>query len=129
MIRRVLPWLPAAAWAGVIFYLSSQPAVPTPSIPYVDKAAHFGAFALLGGLLAFAADRARLPMVAAVVLGLLYGVSDEVHQMYVPGRSPDPLDWCADAAGVLAAVLLYIRWRSRRAAPRAAAAAVPISNA
>jgi VanZ family protein len=123
-MRRVLPWLPAVAWAGVIFYLSSRPTLPVePRFPHFDKAAHFGAYAVLGALLAFGADRTRVPLAVAIVLGVAYGASDEVHQMFVPGRSPDVLDWAADAAGVLAACLLYTRWRSRRAAARAAAGA------
>jgi VanZ family protein len=118
-MRRLLPWLPAAAWAGVIFYLSSQPTVPAPEIPNVDKVAHFGAYAVLGALLAFAVHRSRVSVLVAVALGVLYGLSDEVHQMYVPGRSPDVLDWAADAAGVITACYLYTRWRSRRAAAAA----------
>ena len=56
----------------------------------------------------------------AAVLGVLYGATDEIHQMYVPGRSPDVLDWFADAAGVAAACFLYTRWRcaARAARPR-----------
>lgn len=118
MTRRPAAWLPAMAWAGVIFHLSSQPTVPAPSIPGVDKALHFGAYAVLGWLLAFAADRSRLPLAVAVGLGLLYGITDEIHQMYVPGRSPDLLDWVADAAGVAAATFLYARRLARRAAAR-----------
>ena len=121
MSRRPLAWLPATAWAGLIFWLSSLPTVPAPEVPYIDKVAHFGAYAVLGALLAFAADRSRTPLAAAVLLGVLYGASDEVHQMFVPGRSADVLDWCADAAGVLAAVYLYTLWRLRRAGPRDAA--------
>ena len=121
-MRRLLPWLPAAAWAATIFWLSSRPTLPLgPEIPHLDKAAHFCAYALLGALLAFAVDRSRLPVSAAVALGLLYGASDELHQMYVPGRAPDVLDWAADAAGVAAACFLYTRWRSRRAAAHPAA--------
>lgn len=120
-MRRALPWLPAVAWAGLIYGLSSRSTVPGPEVPYFDKVAHFGAYAVLGALLAFAAHRSRAPLAVAVVLGLLYGASDEVHQMFVPGRSPDVLDWAADAAGVLTACFLYTRWRSRRAAAHAAA--------
>jgi VanZ family protein len=120
-MRRVLPWLPALAWAAAIYALSSQPRVPAPDIANFDKVAHFGAYGLLGVLLAFAAERSRLPLLAAVVLGVLYGASDEIHQMYVPGRSPDVLDWAADAAGVVTACFLYTRWRSRRAAALSAA--------
>jgi VanZ family protein len=120
-MRRVLPWLPAVAWAATIYWLSSRPTVPAPEIPNVDKLAHFGAYAVLGALLAFAAHRTRTPLVVAILLGVLYGASDEIHQMYVPGRSPDVLDWAADAAGVITACYLYTRWRSRRAAAERAA--------
>jgi VanZ family protein len=116
VIRRLLYWLPAAAWAATLYFVSSQPTVPAPDVPNFDKMAHFGAYAVLGALLAFAAHRSRAPLALAVVIGVLYGASDEIHQMYVPGRSPDALDWAADAAGVITACYLYTRWRSRRAA-------------
>lgn len=119
-MRRLLPWLPAAAWAATIYLLSSQPRLPGPEIPNFDKVAHFGAYAILGALLAFAAHRSRVSVLVAVAVGVLYGASDEVHQMFVPGRSPDVLDWAADAAGVVTACYLYTRWRSRRAAHPAA---------
>ena len=119
-MRRVLPWTPAVLWAGVIFWLSSRPTLPGPDVPHLDKAAHFGAYAVLGALLAFATDRRGLPLALAAALGVLYGALDEVHQMYVPGRSPDPLDWAADTAGVAAACVLYSLWRSRRAPARTA---------
>jgi VanZ family protein len=116
--RRVLAWIPAVAWALVIFNLSAAPTLPSPEILGFDKVAHFGAYGLLGVLLAFATDRSRLPIAVAAVLGVAYGATDEIHQMFVPGRSPDVLDWCADAAGVLAACYLYTRWRLRRRVPR-----------
>jgi len=118
---RLRAWLPAAAWAVTIFWLSSRSTIPGPKIPHLDKAAHFGAYAVLGALLAFAADRSRWPLAVAVALGVLYGASDEIHQMYVPGRSPDVLDWAADAAGVAAGCFLYTRWRLRRTAAHPAA--------
>jgi VanZ family protein len=120
-MRRALPWLPALAWAATIFYLSSRPTLPAPDVRHLDKVLHFGAYGLLGLLLAFGADRSRLPLLAALVIGVLYGASDEIHQMYVPGRSPDLLDWAADAAGVATACFLYHRWRSRRPAALTAA--------
>jgi VanZ family protein len=122
-MRPALSWILAAAWAGVIFWLSSRPTLPGPELPYFDKVAHFGAYAVLGALLAFATDRSRVSIVLALALGVLYGASDEIHQMYVPGRSPDVLDWAADAAGVATACILYTRWRSRRAAAQSAAGA------
>jgi VanZ family protein len=120
-MSRVMAWLPAVAWAVLIFSLSAQPALPAPEVPYLDKVAHFGAYAVLGACLAFAVHRSSLPMGLAVFLGAAYGASDEIHQMFVPGRSPDVFDWVADAAGVAASVYLYSRWRVRRGAPAGAA--------
>ena len=125
-MRRSWAWLPAAAWAGVIFYLSSRSRIPGPDVSGIDKVAHFGAYALLLWLLAYATERSRLPLALAVVLALLYGVSDELHQMFVPGRSPDVLDWFADAAGIAAATFLYVR---RRAGRTAAGAGAPLPSA
>jgi VanZ family protein len=120
---RALAWLPALAWAAVIFYLSHQPTLPAPELPNVDKVAHFGAYAVLGVCLAYAVHASSLPPMLSFVLGAAYGASDEFHQMFVPGRSPELLDWVADAAGVAAATYLFSRWRMRRGAPAGASAA------
>ncbi len=111
-MKRLLPWAPALAWAALLFVLSSRPSLPSPGVQHFDKAAHFGAYAVLGAFLAFAAARTGWPLRLAAALGILYGASDEIHQMFVPGRSASVLDWLADAAGVLAAVYLYARWRA-----------------
>lgn len=82
--------------------------------PPWDKLYHAGNFGVLAALLYLATGRAWL----AVLLASLYGVSDELHQAFVPGRSADPADWLADTAGALAAVLLVRLWRRRRVGAR-----------
>jgi VanZ family protein len=116
-VSRFAAWLPAIGWAALLFLLSSRPSLPAPDVANLDKAAHFAAYAVMGLLLAFAADRSRWPLWIAVALGAAYGASDEIHQMFVPGRSASVLDWLADAAGTLAAVVLYARWRAPRRSP------------
>ena len=74
-------------------------------MPLNDKVAHFGLYAVLGATLAFGRWRwgAASPRHAwLVTLGILYGATDEWHQMYVPGRSPEVADWLADIVGVVA---------------------------
>ena len=111
MIRAAARWAPAVLWAALIFFLSSGPRdIPAPEVVGIDKVLHFGAYGVLGFLLA----RGRLSFALTALIGILYGASDEVHQMFVPGRSPSVFDWIADAAGVLAGVYLYTRWRARR---------------
>lgn len=115
-MKRLLGWLPAIGWAGLIFLLSSLPTIPAPEVSNLDKVGHFVVYLVLGALLATAAGRSGWPLWAAVVLGVAYGATDEVHQMFVPGRSPSVQDWLADAAGVCAGVYLHARLRARRAA-------------
>jgi len=97
----------AIAWAGVIFYLSSQPSIDPPSLfPGQDKLFHMIAFGLLGfflmgGMKATSSGYRTRQVWLVVVLVVLYGVLDEFHQYFVPGRTVDSYDALADAAGAL----------------------------
>ena len=77
---------------------------------YVRKAAHFSEFMVLGFLLVswgrtFLADKTVFP--AAWGAGVLYALSDELHQFFSDGRSPQVPDVLIDAGGVLTGVLLF----------------------
>ncbi len=74
------------------------------------KIAHTGEYAVLGALLHRATGRARL----ALVLGIAYAVSDEIHQTFVPGRAGAPLDVLIDSVGVAIGVAAWQLLRSRR---------------
>ena len=113
-MRRLWPWLPALAWAALIFALSAQPKLVIDLELGTDKLAHFLAYAVLGALLAHAHVRTGWPPLAACALGIAYGATDEWHQSFVPGRSTDVMDWVADTLGVIVAVTLY-HWLRRRA--------------
>ena len=111
--RALWLWLPVAAWAALIFAFSSVPDLGIGLGGWdlvLRKLAHAAEFAVLGALLLRATDRAGL----AFALGALYAVSDEAHQMLVPGRLGSPLDVAIDMVGVAAGVLLWQRaFRSR----------------
>lgn len=102
-------WVPVWAYAGAMFYLSSLPH-PEQELPSFvqllsDKALHAVEYALLGGLLyrAFrwgpAGVFANRALWLAIFAASLYGVSDEVHQIFVPFREPSGMDWLADTVG------------------------------
>jgi VanZ family protein len=74
------------------------------------KIAHAAEYAVLGALLARAVASPRL----ACALGVLYAISDEVHQAVVPGREGSPLDVAIDSIGVAAGVLVWQRVAARR---------------
>ncbi|HEV7587527.1 MAG TPA: VanZ family protein, partial [Longimicrobium sp.] len=101
-------WGPALLWAAAVFVASSRPTLPQlPSVLGWDKLQHAAAYAVGGLLIARAlGGRGRRAAVLAIVLGSLYGATDELHQRFVPNRSSSPVDWMADTLGVLAGVAL-----------------------
>jgi VanZ family protein len=76
--------------------------------PFKDKGIHFVEYAVLGWLCAAASarswPRASVWRTAgfAVFVSVLWGVSDEIHQALVPGRSPELADVVADVLGSIA---------------------------
>lgn len=97
----------ALGWMGVIFALSSMQGSSLPG--RFSSAGHFGVYAVLGALYLWALPHSKRgwpTAAAAVALASLYGITDEFHQSFVPGRTPDLIDWLVDTAGALAAVLV-----------------------
>ena len=107
---------------AVIYWASSLSDPGAPPGGLSDKAAHIIVYAALGATLvralagAAAAGLTWRRVLIAAIVGTLYGVSDELHQHFVPGRHAEWLDLVADAAGSFAgAALLAV---AARAFPR-----------
>lgn len=126
-MRAALGWLPALLQMALIFFLSSLRGdqVHLPDFPASDKVAHAGFYGLLGALIALRGGFAQkfsgkkvgawtLGGWTAPGLGFLYGVSDEFHQLFVPGREFSLWDMAADAIGVTAGFWLLRAWDRRR---------------
>lgn len=102
----VFYWLPVILYCLLIFIQSSYPVSQSlPAIPHMDKLAHIGAYALLGFLFfrAFQSTSIWKSAVLIVILSALassmLGISDEIHQHFVPSRTADIVDVLADVAG------------------------------
>ncbi len=98
----VTRWIPVLMWAGAIFAVSS---VPGSNLPGGYSApAHFAEYAVLAILL-FRALRPDRSLCSALLIAAfaasLYGITDELHQAFVPMRTPDPMDWAMDTAGAI----------------------------
>ena len=122
MLLRRLSLLLALAWMALLFYLSHQQRLETPTLfSGQDKLLHAGAYAVLGLLLLAAQPRQAQGYswqqvgISTLIAGL-YGLSDEIHQYFVPGRSSEVLDWVADTVGALIAASL-LAWLSRQRKP------------
>ncbi len=113
-------WGPALAYMSFIFFMSANPA-PEALRSTPDYVLHAGAYFVLALLAvrAFAKGLAHEPtntaVFAALALAILYGLSDEWHQSYVPGRDSSLVDLAADGVGaILAVATLGLFWNLRR---------------
>jgi VanZ family protein len=112
MSLRHLSLLLALIWMAVIFYMSHQPTLDTPAFfEHQDKIMHAGAYGLLaililGSMSLPLSGYTRRQAWLSALLASLYGISDEFHQSFVAGRSPEFSDWLADALGALLAAML-----------------------
>jgi hypothetical protein len=107
-------WIPVFSWCWVIFYLSSIPNLNTGWGTWdliLRKAAHITEYFILTVLL-YRAFKGSFNFSSfyllfwSSVLSFLYAVSDEIHQAFVPTRSPSPKDVFMDSLGIIAFYLL-----------------------
>lgn len=108
-----LPLVFSIIWAGFIFGASSIPGQHVPSLGISDKLIHFLVYAILGFLLMWwrrgKQEGGPGPaLTQSVLMGSIYGATDEFRQGFVSGRSPDPSDWVADSAGVVFGAMAFL---------------------
>jgi VanZ family protein len=109
-------WAPAVLWAAFLFFLSSRSHLPGGGqLPINDKVAHGILYLILGGALAWAGRRLSFKRHQAILflIGILFALSDEWHQSFVPDRSSTFGDLLADGSGLLVGFALGLRWFSR----------------
>jgi len=112
ILRFLRIWGPVIVWAGVIFGLSSIPSLSSGLGTWDEvlrKCAHVTEYAILGLLLLRAVGH-ELP---ALLLGVAYAASDEIHQHFVAGRHGSPVDIAIDTVGLVIGIVLMRRVAAR----------------
>jgi VanZ family protein len=124
MDRAVRFRLFVALWALLIFILSSIPgaAFPAYKVLTFDKLIHVAVYAVLGALCFMALPRkwSQKTSVLVLIAGTIataYGLTDEFHQTFVPGRFSDARDVLADGIGGFTGALLASTVVTARAGP------------
>lgn len=115
-------WLernPTAAWRiiilymGLIFILSSMSMPPqplgkgNPYAPIIEHATEYGilGFLLLGALRGNERFRGYAPILA-IIIAISYGITDEIHQSFVPYRNSDAFDVLVDGVGAVVGTVI-----------------------
>jgi Predicted integral membrane protein len=111
--KKYLVYLPLILYWLLILTLTSLPGVDVPNIQINDKIEHILAYGGLGFLLNLSLRIQnkftivkKYPAWFTVLIVSSYGALDELHQLFIPGRSCDILDWTADTVGVIIGVTI-----------------------
>lgn len=135
-MKKAIAWVLIILWMLVIFFLSHQPAVKSnrlskditkiiietvekidPSIEMdkgklnhaVRKNAHFFVYLVLGFLIANGLKHRRnKAYIIALIICILYAVSDEIHQLYIPGRGLQLKDIIIDSGGAVVGIIIHM---------------------
>lgn len=112
MLRKYTKFIPAVLWMFLIFYLSSIPDIPSNKVFFVDfifkKTAHVIEYTMLF-LLWFRALGSKNPF-QAVVFSLVYAFTDEIHQLFIPGRTGRLRDVGIDSIGMIVFAFLIVKF-------------------
>jgi len=107
-------WFPVFIYCLLIFIQSAYPSPgQIPAWPFFDKFLHVAAYTIMGALFLRAFGTTRIKhnlnfvMILSILCSSLYGMSDELHQYFVPHRNSDVLDVLADIIGSICGVYLY----------------------
>ena len=115
----VLRWLPALLVMLTIFLFSAQPSMELPNFDWADrivkKGGHMTGYALLALSYWWALGFRREKWWLAWVFAVLYAVTDELHQSFVPGRHPSIWDVLVfDNLGALVSLWILQRYKIQR---------------
>jgi len=114
-------WFPLVIYCLAIYIQSGRPGPELiPDVRFLDKFLHFGAYGLLGILFFRAYETLPLKkfenllIFISIVSAVLYGISDEIHQYFVPSRHADLMDVIANTIGSICGVYLFYRWKNQK---------------
>jgi VanZ family protein len=116
-LLRIVPMLLVM---GTIFFVSHQPgsSLHLPLLPGIDKICHLAVYGLLALTVLWwlspgkgRGGRTHLVPVAlkTLLFCLVYGLTDEFHQSFIPGRSVSALDLLADTGGAIIVVAVWLK--------------------
>jgi hypothetical protein len=106
-----ISWIFVAIIAIAIFYISSLTfGTGSGGFGWITTAYHFLAFFFLAFFLlpSVVKGKNKGMILVALAIAIMYGVSDEFHQLFVPGRSCNFPDVMVDSCGILFAGLIYV---------------------
>ncbi len=78
----------------------------------VRKMAHFTEYFILGILVINSLDISNKRYLYSFIIGFIYAISDEVHQLFIAGRSGKIFDVLIDSLGIIMSIFIYKAYKN-----------------
>lgn len=123
VMYRMVYFIPWVFFSIAIIYFSHQERIEFLEDTFYmsDKLLHFIAYFFYGLTIQFALINSnnynkKKFIFTILIIGSLFGVSDEIHQYFIEGRSSDIFDWIADSLGIASSLLIknVVLWLKNR---------------
>ena len=110
MLKKILKWIPAFFIMGVSWYLSSLSQIEyIPQFFNADKLVHLVCFAGFSFWVSFALNiKTYKSFWIPTIIVSTYGIIDEIHQHFTPGRYVSFFDWTCDTIGAILGSLIFV---------------------
>lgn len=106
--KKWLVYFPLIIYWFILFIATTLPSQDLPETHVSDKIEHFTAYFILAILLNLTmmfqnkyAGMRRKAWLYTLIIIVTYAALDELHQLFIPGRDCEFLDWVSDSSGVL----------------------------
>ncbi len=122
--KKWMVYFPLIIYWIILFTATTLPGSDLPNMHVSDKIEHFSAYFILAVLLNLAMMFQnkyllikRKAWLFTLLIILSYGALDEIHQLFIPGRDCELLDWVSDSSGSLLGVglvrilIIYFKYR------------------
>ena len=118
--RKILVYAPLIIHWVSIFILTSLPSNSVPHFALNDKIKHFTAYFVLSIFLALTLKfQSKFKKIQkefvkfAVIISVTYSTFDELHQIFIPGRDAEILDWLANLLGLMLGLFIVKRFLNK----------------
>ena len=118
--KLIKKWLPVALWCLLIFILSAIPQLQATEKPLLNflsrKTAHLAEYGILATLIFRALGYKKTYL--SFMLTLIYALTDEIHQQFVPTRTGKLSDIIFDGFGAWLGLYLSKQWKKSPTLPK-----------
>lgn len=107
---KYIKYFPVLFWMALIFFLSSRPDLPKAEIYFWEflfkKSGHLFVYFVLTFIWLFTLTKNKIA--DALIFSYAYAYTDEIHQLFVPGRTGLLRDVYIDLLGIILAIAIFV---------------------